>query len=627
MVREEQQRDIAGERAALARSGRLHWVHWLVVGLSLVITFSAWYFTSQQVETKTRDRFDRAAQQVLELVTERMQKYEDGLWGGVAAIQAHGGDIGYQNWRTFAASLRIDLKYPGINGIGVIHHQTPAELAPYLAEQRRDRPDFKIYPEHANPDLFPITYIEPETGNAKAVGLDIAHETNRYTAALKARDSGDAQITGPIVLVQDAGQTPGFLFYAPFYRGGTYPTLEGRRTHFVGMVYAPFVFHKLMEGVLGKENRQVRIRVRDGADLLYDERSEADLDDDPTPLYSTEAAVELYGRTWAFDVWTTKSFRAASANSQPIMILIGGIFIDSLLLALFLLLSRANRRAVAFADRMAEDLQRNNAERLALAEENAEKERRLLKEQAEAGLLELSLEKEREKNTLQRQFVSMVSHEFRTPLAIIDGQAQFIRRRLDRITPDALERSQQKVQTAIERLIGLMERVLASARIEAGTVEFKPEPFDLQKMIGEICAQQAEISPDHEIVADLGALPPTVCGDQKLLRQLFANLLSNAVKYSPEGRRIEVGARVENSEIRLAVRDFGVGIPEEELPKLFSQFYRASTAKGIAGTGIGLNLARTFAEMHGGQVEVQSEVGVGSTFTLRLPDTAARAAA
>jgi signal transduction histidine kinase len=158
-------------------------------------------------------------------------------------------------------------------------------------------------------------------------------------------------------------------------------------------------------------------------------------------------------------------------------------------------------------------------------------------------------------------------------------------------------------------------------------VEFKPEPCDLQTLIGEIGAQQAEISPDHEIVADLGALPPTVCGDQKLLRQLFANLLSNAVKYSPEGRRIEVGARVENSEIRLAVRDFGVGIPEEELPKLFSQFYRASTAKGIAGTGIGLNLARTFAEMHGGQVEVQSEVGVGSTFTLRLPDTAARAAA
>ncbi len=610
---------IAREREAIARLGRLHWFHWTVVGLSLAITVGAWYFVKQQMEEKTRTRFEAAAEQVLELVSERMQKYEDGLWGGVAAIQAHGGDISYEEWLEFSQSLHIETKYPGINGIGVIHHVPPENLNAYLLDQRRSRPGYHLHPEHEKSVYLPITYIEPSIENAQAVGLDMAHEANRFSAALKARDTGMAQMTAPIVLVQDAEKTPGFLFYAPFYSGGTYGSPEERHGHFVGMVYAPFVFHKLMEGVLEKDKRLVRIRVEDGADALYDEHSKADQEYDPDPLLKSELSLDLYGRSWRFDVRTTKAFRAASDNSEPTIILAGGIFIDSLLFTLFVLLSKANRRAVDFADRVAEELHLTNLDRLSLAEESARKEQRLLKERADSETLEISLRKEREKGVLQRKFVSMVSHEFRTPLTIIDGQANRIMRRLDQLPPEAVAGMLASIRSSVTRMTGLIEQMLTSARLEAGTIAFKPALFDLRALIEDACIQQEQISPDHEIDRSLGKIPEIYFGDQKLLRQIMANLLSNAVKYSPNGKLVEVNAELAGEHIRIDVRDYGLGVPEEEIPQLFRHCFRASTSEGISGTGIGLHLVESFAKLHGGKVDVQSRVGEGSTFTLSMP--------
>ena len=132
-MQESELNDLATERSAIARMGSLHRMHWIVVGLSLLLTFGAWYITREQINSRVADRFDRNAAQDLELVSERLQKYEDALWGGVAAIQAAGGDISYDKWRTYADTLNIETKYPGINGIGVIHHVQRTEIDKFLA--------------------------------------------------------------------------------------------------------------------------------------------------------------------------------------------------------------------------------------------------------------------------------------------------------------------------------------------------------------------------------------------------------------------------------------------------------------------------------------------------------------
>jgi CHASE1-domain containing sensor protein len=124
----------------------LHWTHWLVLAASLGLTIFAWDFSNRQIEGKFSTLFNHEADHVVELVQERLQKYEDGLWAGVAAIRANGGNISYSEWRTFAASLRLQDKYPGINGIGVIHHVPPDRLAAYLEDQRRERPEYRIHP-------------------------------------------------------------------------------------------------------------------------------------------------------------------------------------------------------------------------------------------------------------------------------------------------------------------------------------------------------------------------------------------------------------------------------------------------------------------------------------------------
>lgn len=230
-----------------------------------------------------------------------------------------------------------------------------------------------------------------------------------------------------------------------------------------------------------------------------------------------------------------------------------------------------------------------------------------------------SLEKERELSKLQRQFVSMVSHEFRTPLAIIDGHAQRFERRPEKITTERVLKSTKTMRTSVMRLTELMESMLSAARMEGGQIEFQPAVFDIGDMVNDICRSYTDISTSHHIEIDTEALPATYYGDVKLLRQVVSNLVSNAVKYSPENTTVFVRGFQADDKIVISVRDQGVGIPGDEVEKLFQQFFRASTSTGIPGTGIGLHLVKQLVAIHGGDMSVESVVGQGTTFEVLLP--------
>jgi signal transduction histidine kinase len=233
--------------------------------------------------------------------------------------------------------------------------------------------------------------------------------------------------------------------------------------------------------------------------------------------------------------------------------------------------------------------------------------------------LEEALSKEQELTALQRQFVSTVSHEFRTPLAIIDGCAQRGLRKPERMTPERLAETLHTIRVSVKRLTDLMESVLSSSRLEAGTIAIELGACRLKELLLECCETQQLVKPDHVIDLDLDGLPEEVTADPKLIRQVLTNLLSNAVKYSPDHLRIWVEGERAGEHVVIRVRDRGVGIPASDLPKMFRRFYRARTAEGISGTGIGLNLVKHLIEMHGGSVGVDSIEGEGSTFEIRLP--------
>lgn len=234
--------------------------------------------------------------------------------------------------------------------------------------------------------------------------------------------------------------------------------------------------------------------------------------------------------------------------------------------------------------------------------------------------LETALNKERELSSLQRQFVSMVSHEFRTPLAIIDGNAQRILRKQDRVNPTMLGGALAKIRTSVRRMTELMESVLSAAKLEDGQINFAPIECDIAALLNDICDSYRELNTGHRFIIDIDHLPSMIDADDKLLRQVFSNLLSNAVKYAPQETSIWVEARKDGQHhVAVTVRDEGVGIPESELGKLFDRFFRATTSTGIPGSGIGLHLVKHLVDLHDGRVEVSSSVGNGTTFSVHLP--------
>lgn len=236
-----------------------------------------------------------------------------------------------------------------------------------------------------------------------------------------------------------------------------------------------------------------------------------------------------------------------------------------------------------------------------------------------ARTLQSALDREREMTSAYRSFVSMVSHQFRTPLAILDSSAQRILRRGPNLTHEELTTRVQRIRNATNRLTRLVESVLNAARLDAGRIELNPTSCDLAGLVLDICERQREISRYADIRFAAPDEPIQVYCDTILIEQVVINLLSNAVKYSGETPVVEVKLWIEGSRAFCSVRDWGIGIPADELPKIFERFYRARTASGIAGTGIGLNFAQKIMHLHGGEIQVESYEAAGSLFTFDLP--------
>jgi PAS domain S-box-containing protein len=261
-----------------------------------------------------------------------------------------------------------------------------------------------------------------------------------------------------------------------------------------------------------------------------------------------------------------------------------------------------------------EEVQREQA----LARENDALEARV-RERTEQ--LERALAAQTEIVALQRRVISVVSHEFRTPLAIIDAGARKVGRLIERGAAAEAGDPLRKIRQSVVRLTGLVEGVLDAARLQEGRIELRPEPMSLADLVHEAVEMQREIAERMTFRLDLAGLGEIVA-DRRLVYQIVANMLSNAVKYSGDATVVEVRATEDADGVRLAVRDHGVGVPVAELPNIFRSFFRASTSMGVEGAGLGLNLSRTLAEMHGGDLAFDSVEGVGSTVTLTLPRVA-----
>jgi signal transduction histidine kinase len=217
------------------------------------------------------------------------------------------------------------------------------------------------------------------------------------------------------------------------------------------------------------------------------------------------------------------------------------------------------------------------------------------------------------------ELVSNVSHELRTPLASVLGFSALM---LDRDLPaDERRRYLEVIRTEAHRLAALLNDLLDLQRVEQEALELRQELVDLNDLLAAQVTLYSAQSEDHALRFEPAGEELLIKGDRDRLAQVIGNLLSNGIKYSPQGGEVEVGAGRIGDEVTVWVRDHGLGIPEEHKDRIFTKFFRGDVGRerGIAGTGLGLVLARQIIEAHGGEVGFESEEGSGSTFWIRLP--------
>ena len=239
----------------------------------------------------------------------------------------------------------------------------------------------------------------------------------------------------------------------------------------------------------------------------------------------------------------------------------------------------------------------------------------------QALMLQEKLTEEQRLMSLQRNFVSMASHEFRTPLTIVDAHAQRLISMKDRLEPGELADRSSRIRSAVLRMTHLIQNLIDSARVSDGDLAlyFHPVRMDLVALLREVCHTQREIVPAAQILEHLDPTPRYILGDSNLLFQVFNNLLSNAVKYSRGSCFIEVATAERDHHAVVSVADGGIGISEEDRERIFERYYRGRNAAGITGTGVGLYFVKVVVDHHHGTVAAENRAGGGARFTVRLP--------
>jgi len=226
------------------------------------------------------------------------------------------------------------------------------------------------------------------------------------------------------------------------------------------------------------------------------------------------------------------------------------------------------------------------------------------------------LEREREVMRGQRNFLAMVSHEFRMPLAIIDGAAQVI----DHYVVDRPEAGEEvaKIQRAARRMTDLIEICMADDRLETALTALQPTRLDLAAVVEDVVADKLPLAGAARLILRV-AERPVIRGDLSLLRVAVSNLIDNALKYSPTSEPVEIALELLDGDLAITVADRGAGIAEDEQDRIFEKFFRSTRADGVRGAGLGLFIVKRVVDLHQGRVSVASRPDGGSVFAISLP--------
>ncbi|MCZ2392512.1 MAG: PAS domain-containing sensor histidine kinase [Chitinophagales bacterium] len=230
-----------------------------------------------------------------------------------------------------------------------------------------------------------------------------------------------------------------------------------------------------------------------------------------------------------------------------------------------------------------------------------------------------ALDKERELGELKSRFLSMASHEFRTPLSTILSSVGLIKRYIDNKQTEKCELHIDRIKSSVEHLNAVLEDFLSLGKIEEGQIKMNNEDFDINEEIENIVVEMRDLSRAGQTIIVFPSEKTILFTDKHLLKIAFSNLLSNAIKFSPEYSTIEVILEKEDQQFKIHVKDYGMGIPLDDQKHLFLRFFRASNSSNIQGTGLGLFIVKRYIDILKGSLSFVSTPNKGTTITIALP--------
>ena len=233
--------------------------------------------------------------------------------------------------------------------------------------------------------------------------------------------------------------------------------------------------------------------------------------------------------------------------------------------------------------------------------------------------LSTALEAEKELNDMKSRFVTMASHEFRTPLSTILSSASLISKYNEQAFNERIQKHIQRIRSSVTNMTFILNDFLSVEKLEEGKVSIRREDLDLPKLAEEVISEIQGLLKPGQTIQYQHTGPNVALLDQQMMRNIFLNLLSNAIKFSPENKEIKCSSSIDAKEVQLTVSDQGMGIPPEEQEHLFERFFRARNVTNIQGTGLGLNIVAKYLEAMNGRINFTSELEKGTTFNVNIP--------
>lgn len=563
----------------------------LLVFLALMmIIMVSWRTARQDIRTQRDTSVSQNAAFIESSILQRFSIYEDAL-RAANGLFISSDTVTRDEWRSFVQSLQLTKRYPGIRGVGYAELVYDENIQEFELAARDDGiENYIVYPEGQRGVYAPITYIVP-TGNQQttdrnspALGFDMYSDPVRREAMLLAAKSGEPTLSNLVSLIQSNKETvrDGFLLYMPLYKSGMPLDSEDQRIAAVrGFFYAPFETKSIFTSLFSLNEPDFAFSIHDtkvADDTLVFESVPHDTIG--SYLSARQNDVTLYGRKWVMQYLTKEGIVPYSIRTRPAGVLIGGGVFATTLAAIIYLLIQRRTRALAYSE-----------------------QRKL--EEAKDELL------------------SLASHQLRTPATAVKQYISLVRDGFAGKVSAEQKTLLQRAYESNERQLTIVDDLLYVARVDAGQTTLHPEKVRIEELLESVLQDQRASIQDRgqKVVFSRPKKSVTAEVDPRYVRMIFENLLSNASKYSYEKTRIKIMLKVVQGVVVVDFMDRGVGIDEKNHTDVFKKFSRIPNelTRQIAGSGIGLYLAKQLATLHGGDITFVSLPQKGSTFTVTLP--------